>query len=126
LKTGLGLPVPVPGDRTFVLALLSSPNTPIARRFEIWDARREITGAKNKAIRTDGICKIEGPLWPRENPPVDAVTTWAWQGPVGQVLGTGLPHVQTDTAGLPEGYKSMVALPIYHDTELAHVVCWYL
>lgn len=126
LKTGLGLPVPVPGDRTFVLALLSSPNTPIARRFEIWDTRRERVGAEKKAIRIDGICDSEGPLWPRENPPVDAVTVGAWQGPIGQVLGNGLPYVQSDSAGLPEGYKSMVALPIYHDTELAYVVGWYL
>lgn len=126
LKTGLGLPIPVPGDQTFVLALLSAPNTPIARRFEIWDARTEVVGAEKKALRMDGTCEREGPLWPKENPPLDAVTVGAWQGPVGQVLGSGLPHVQANATGLPAGYGSMVALPIYHDTELAYVVAWYL
>lgn len=126
LKTGLGLPVPVPGHRTYVLTLLSAPNTPIARRFEIWDARSERVGAEKKAVRIDGICEREGPLWPKDNPPVDAVTIGAWQGPVGQVLGSGLPHVKVGSAGLPAGYGSMVALPIYHDTELAFVVAWYL
>ncbi len=126
LKTGLGLPIPVPGHKVYVLSLLSAPNTPIANRFEIWDARHEIVGAEKKAIRIDGICEIEGPLWPKENPPVDAVTVGAWQGPIGQVLGSGLPHVQSDATGLPEGYTSMIALPIYHDAELAHVVAWYL
>lgn len=125
LRTGLGLPVPGPGG-TEVLTLLSAPDTPLARRFEIWDARPERVGAHRRALRIDGICEREGPLWPRENPPVDAVCVSAWQGPVGQVLGSGLPHVQGRGAGLPAGYGMMIALPIYHDTELAHVVAWYL
>lgn len=126
LKTGLGLPVPVPGNQSFVLTLLSAPNTPIAHRFEIWDARHERVGAEKKAMRIDGTCERDGPLWPKENPPLDAVTVGAWQGPIGKVLGSGLPHVQADGTGLPADYRMMVALPIYHDTELAFVVAWYL
>ena len=126
LRTGLGLPVPVPGAKPYVLTLLSAADTPIARRFEIWDARPEAVGASRGALRIDGICEIEGALWPQQNPPVDAVTVGAWQGPVGQVLGSGLPVVHEGAAGLPKGYALMVALPVYHDTELAHVVAWYL
>ncbi|MEE3361204.1 MAG: GAF domain-containing protein [Pseudomonadota bacterium] len=126
LKNGLGVPVPVPGNKSYVLTLLSSENTPIARRFEIWDARPEMVGAEKKALRMDGFCAVEGPLWPKENPPVDAVSASAWQGPVGQVLGSGLPEVHQGATGLPKGYTLMVALPVYKDTELTHVVAWYL
>lgn len=126
LKTGLGLPIPTPGDATYVLTLLSGSNTPIARRFEIWDARAARVGGSRKAVLTDGICAQEGPLWNRHNPPVDPPSATAWQGPIGQVLGTGLPVIKTGSAGLPAGYESMVAVPLYREAELAHVVAWYL
>lgn len=126
LSTGLGLPVPTPADQSYVLTLLSAKNTPIARRFEIWDAKATTVGATRKAILTDGICAINGPLWSDLNPPVDAATASVWQGPIGQVLGSGLPFIQSGSAGLPEGYSSMVALPIYRNSEMTHVVAWYL
>ncbi|OCX67079.1 hypothetical protein BFP70_02625 [Thioclava sp. SK-1] len=126
LKTGLGLPIPMPDDKSMVLTLLSSPGTPIAHRFEIWDARAEAVGASKKAVLIDGICAKEGPLWAQQNPPVDPPTVGAWQGPVGQVLGSGLPHVHSDATGLPAGYSTMVGLPVYRETELAYVVAWYL
>lgn len=126
LKTGLGLPVPTPGDNLFVLTLLSAPNTPIAHRFEIWDARPECVGATRQAQLIDGLCKREGALWAQQNPPVDPPMASAWKGPVGRVLGTGLPYVQREGAGLPAGYTSMFALPIYHEADLAYVVACYL
>ena len=92
LKTGLGLPVPVPGYARYVLTLLSAPRTPIARRFELWDARAQRVGSTRRAILIDGICQREGPLWSKQNPPVDPVSVGAWEGPVGRVLGSGLPH----------------------------------
>lgn len=126
LKHGLGLPVPTPGKGSYVLTLLSAENTPIARRFEIWDASPTRVGATRQAVLTDGICEREGPLWSKQNPPVDAAVTGVWQGPIGQVLGSGLPYLQLDGTGLPAGYRSIVALPLYRDTELTHVVAWYL
>lgn len=126
LKTGLGLPIPTPGVGSYVLTLLSAPGTPIAHRFEIWDARPERVGPEKKALRIDGLCDREGPLAPRENPPLDALAVTAWQGPIGRVLGSGLPHVQSGGAGLPAGYTQMVALPIHHENGLAYVVAWYL
>lgn len=126
LKTGLGVPVPVPGGGRYVLTLLSAPHTPIARRFELWDARPQRVGPGHRAELVDGICEREGGLFPQLNPPVDPRTVAMWEGPVGRVLGSGLPLVQTGAAGLPAGYGQMIALPIYQGADLAYVVAWYL
>ena len=124
--TGLGLPVPIPGDTVCILTLLSASNTPLARRFEIWDARPECVGATRQAQLIDGLCEREGALWAQQNPPVDPPMAQAWKGPIGQVLGTGLPYVQREGTGLPATYSSMFALPVYHDADLAYVVACYL
>lgn len=121
LTTGLGLPVPVPGGRTYVLTLLSARGTPIARRFELWDARASRVGVNKEAVLADGICAREGPLWDEDNPKRIA----AWQGHIGKVLGTGLPVVEQGGAGIGPGYDTVVALPIYHGDTIAHVVAWY-
>ena len=125
-KTGLGVPVSIPGDRVCVLTLLSSTNTPLARRFEIWDARPECVGASRQAQLIDGLCEREGALWAQQNPPVDPPMASAWKGPIGQVLGTGLPYVQREGTGLPADYCSLFALPVYHEADLAYVVACYL
>ena len=109
-----------------MLTLLSAPHTPIARRFELWDARPQRVGPNGRAELIDGICEREGQLWPQQNPPVGPEMVEMWEGPVGHVLGTGLPHVQTGLTGLPAGYAQMIALPIYQETVLAYVVTWYL
>lgn len=119
LTTGLGLPIPVPGGRTYVLTLLSARGTPIARRFELWDVRNGEGG--KEAILADGICAKEGPLWDEDNPRRTAV----WQGPVGKVLGTGLPAVEQGTPAIAPGYDTMVALPIYQGDAIANIVAWY-
>jgi hypothetical protein len=126
LETGLGLPVPVPGGKRYVLTLLSAPHTPIARRFELWDVRPQRIGITRHAELIDGFCEREGQLWPQQNPPVDPKSVEMWQGPIGHVLGTGLPHVQSGLTGLPAKYGQMIALPIYRDAELDYVVAWYL
>lgn len=120
LTTGLGLPVPVPGGADYVLTLLSARGTPIANRFEIWDARSAKVGRDGGAVLSDGICAREGALWSEDKPKKAA----AWAGPIGKVLGDGLPLVDCGP-GLPSGYASIVALPIYVDGELAHIVAWY-
>ncbi|MBJ3763741.1 GAF domain-containing protein [Maribius pontilimi] len=122
LTTGLGLPIPVPGGATFVLTLLSAKGTPIARRFEIWDARAAKTGTRDAAKLVDGICERDGPLWDPENAGRERVAT-AWEGPIGRVLATGVPVAETGAAA--QGYAMMVAMPIHRGGELAHVVAWY-
>ncbi|EIE52684.1 hypothetical protein AL036_03435 [Salipiger aestuarii] len=125
LTTGLGVPVPVPHDRQFVLTLLSARGTPIARRFEIWDARPEKVGKETAAILVDGICERDGPLWTDDNDaPPRRVT--ANQGNIGKVLATGLPVILSGAPALTEGYSAMVALPVYQGGALAHVVAWYI
>lgn len=121
LTTGLGLPIAVPGDKTYVLTLLSARGTPIARRFELWNAHTSKIGNGAEAVLADGICAREGPLWDDEN----ERRVGAWQGAIGQVLGSGIPVVKFDTATLTAGYDSMVALPIYRNGAITHVVAWY-
>ena len=120
LTNGLGLPVPVPGRETYVLTLLSARGTPIASRFEIWDARSAKVGSTNRAVLLDGICSKEGALWDDENPP----TAEAFKGVIGKVLASGIPVVESKGAGTA-GYDSVVALPIHQGGELSHVVAWY-
>lgn len=121
LTNGLGMPVPAPGGLTYVLTLLSARGTPIARRFEIWDARSAKVGQANEAVLIDGICAREGPLWNDEKERRIA----AWQGPIGKVLGAGLPVLESGSPTIAAGYGSLVALPIYHGGELAYVIAWY-
>ncbi|NDR56138.1 GAF domain-containing protein [Aliiruegeria sabulilitoris] len=122
LTTGLGLPVPTPSGQEYVLTLLSARGTPIARRFEIWDARAAKVGKANEAVLIDGICAREGPLWNEES----ERRATAWQGLIGRVLGSGVPVVESKVPGLTAGYDSMVALPIHQNGELSHIVAWYV
>lgn len=124
LTTGLGLPVPVPHDKTYVMTLLSARGTPIARRFELWDARKARAG-DNAALLVDGICAREGTLGDPDNAGNERRVT-AFQGAIGRVIGTGLPVVQSGQAGLSAGYSTMVAVPIHKGGELAHIVAWYI
>ncbi len=121
LTTGLGFPVPVPGGKAFVVTLLSARGTPIARRFELWDARAAKVGKAHEAVLVDGICAREGPLWSEDA----ERRVGAWQGLIGRVLGTGVPLVEGKQPGLAAGYDSMVALPIHVGGELSHIVAWY-
>ncbi|EPX82563.1 GAF domain-containing protein [Salipiger mucosus] len=124
LTTGLGLPVPVPGGAGYVLTLLSARGTPIARRFELWDARSVKVGRDRAAVLADGVCQREGPLWTddTQEPPRRVAP---WQGQIGKVLATGVPVVTSGNPGLSAGYETMVALPIHDDGEIAHIVAWY-
>lgn len=122
LTTGLGLPIPAPGKKTFVLTLLSALGTPIAHRFEIWDARPAKVGQENAAVLADGICAREGALWSDETQAETRVK--AWEGLVGKVLGTGLPVVERGGAGT-HGYDTFVGLPIYREGQVSRVVAWY-
>lgn len=128
LTTGIGFPVPVPGNTPYVVTLLSALGTPIAQRFEIWDARPARMGQSGKAILIDGVCAREGPLWKDDGDGLhtEAVTASPWQGVIGQVLGSGLPVVARQSAALPAGYGAFVGLPIHRNGALSHIVAWYI
>ncbi len=121
LTTGLGLPIPVPGEEVYVLTLLSARGTPIARRFELWEARHGRAGKPSDVVLIDGLCEREGALWgtPR--------SIGAWQGQIGRVVATGVPVAAAGgkAPGLPADYQAVVALPIHRGHELAHVAAWY-
>lgn len=121
LTTGLGIPVPTPGGSTYVLTLLTSRATPIARRFEIWDVVAGKGGARPTAALTDGLCETEGPLWDTGR------KVQSWQGPVGRALATGTPVTEAAPPALPgvPRHAGMVALPQHVHGEVARVVAWY-
>ena len=119
LTTGIGIPINSPNGTIYVLTLLSARETPIARRFEIWDARTVKVGP-DEAVLLDGICDREGPLWSEEKERRIA----AWQGPLGRALGSGIPVVECKGPGT-ERYDTFVALPIHSRGEVAHIVAWY-
>lgn len=120
LSTGLGVPVAVPSGAAYALTLLSSRATPIARRFELWDAHPARGGRPATATLADGLCDIEGPLWQVER------EIAAWQGPVGRALANGCPVTESNAPG-PRGtrYAGMVALPLHEHGEVTRVVAWY-
>lgn len=121
LTAGIGFPVPVPGPDSYVVTLLSARGTPIAHRFEIWDARSAKVGAARDAVLIDGLCARDGPLW--DDAHERRLT--AWQGVIGGVLGSGLPALEFGSPSVTAGYRSMIALPIYDNAELSHIVAWY-
>ncbi|WP_425090408.1 GAF domain-containing protein [Tropicimonas sp. S265A] len=125
LTTGLGLPVPVPGDQQFVMTLLSAIGTPLARRFEIWSVTPERMGNPARAALMDGVCEREGTLWQDDGSGEGRPTAAAWKGHIGQVLGKGVPVIVRGSAGLPAGYSSFVGLPLYRSGDFSHIVAWY-
>ena len=116
LTTGLGLPISSPSGTSFVLTLLSGRATPIARRFELWDATPARAGRPAAATLVDGLCDVEGPLWGTER------TLGPWQGPVGRALASGSPVAEATPAG---GFAGMVALPQHVHGEVARIAAWY-
>lgn len=128
LTTGIGFPVPVPGDTPYILTLLSALGTPIARRFEIWDARAARMGKSGNAVLVDGVCERAGALWTDAGDGLnaEAPTARPWKGVIGQVLGSGLPVVARQTVGLPEGYSAFVGLPVHRNGGISHIVAWYI
>ena len=119
LTTGLGLPIPVPGEAAYVLTLLSARGTPIAGRFELWDVVPGRAGQPGHAVLVDGLCEREGALWGT------ARKVEHWQGPIGRALATGIPLAQAGATGLPAEFKAVVALPIHGEGGLSHICAWF-
>ncbi|WP_415919541.1 GAF domain-containing protein [Tateyamaria sp. SN6-1] len=121
ISTGLGLPIPVPGDAAYVLALLSAQGTPLARRFEIWDARKSKVGHRGGAILIDGVCSTDGPLGMEDEP----IRVAPYRTAIGQTVATGIPKAARQEVGLPGGHTSVVTFPIHSGGALSHIVAWY-
>lgn len=123
INRGLAFPCSTPSNDAYVLALLSTTQTPIAKRIECWapdDSRHGLT-------RVFGFCETEGPLRSSEGGTVLA-------GAIGKAFASGVPVVN-ETAGtepgtigtsaLAAGLLSMVALPVVSDGAVSEVVVLY-
>jgi hypothetical protein len=108
--------------RHHVVALLSALNTPIVRRFEVW--QREGDGL----ARMSGFCESEGELGP------DPSWVERGQGTLGSALLSGVPAVSDDVASEPGGpgaklqrvaVRTLVAIPVLRDGRCIAVMAWY-
>ncbi len=113
MTAGLGLPVAAPNTQPHVVTLLSALDTPIARRFEIWEGSAE-TGF----TRISGADEHGKPLPAPADPP--RFETGA--GVLGTVAATAIPAAveMASTAG-----NSIVALPILADGKVVQIAAWY-
>jgi hypothetical protein len=108
--------------RHHVVALLSALNTPIVRRFEVW--QREGDGL----ARMSGFCESEGELGP------DPDWVERGQGTLGTAFQNGVPVVSVDVASEPGGLgaalqraavHTLVAIPVLRDGRCSAVMAWY-
>lgn len=123
----LALPCPVPGGHTWVVSLLSSRRTPIARRTESWLPCTDGVHLQ----RAFGFCEQQGRLasdeqarWPAEA--LGAIGQ-AWRSGVAQAVPGGaateaLPADEARRLGL----GSLLALPLMDDTGVSEVIALYL
>lgn len=124
INRGVALPCATPGDDgTWVLALLSAADTPIARRFETWTP----DGAQ---LRLTAVMGEGGDVEPGVG---------AGEGLLGSVWRSGAPALCDDlgreTAALvpahaamaaAAGLRSVVALPVISGGRLQSILAWYL
>jgi len=122
---GLAIPCSTRGDDVWVMAFLSTPATPIARRYETWlpDA------AQRQLSRRDGFCEQFGPIDGASGVRIDSGA-----GALGRTLARWSPsiteHAQREpgavgAAAREAGLGSVVALPVVRDARIVAVVAWY-
>ena len=123
INRGLAFPCSSSSDDAYVLALLSTTQTPIARRIECWapdDSRQGL-------LRVFGFCEKEGALRASEGGTVLA-------GAIGKAFASGVPvineHADTEPGGVGSaarsaGLGSLAALPVVHDGVVTEVVALY-
>ena len=122
INRGFALPCASSDGKHHVVALLSAQNTPIVRRFELWQR----DGAC--LARISGFCEVEGLLRPGE------LSVERGQGTLGRALLSGAPVVGDDALGEPgglgatlqaAGVHSLVAIPVLRDGRCVAVMAWY-
>lgn len=123
---GLAIPYSAGPDHSYVLTLLSSRETPIARRFEVW-----VPDESRTRLHFDsGHCE--------SNPEFAADYASAGISKVGSAIGrvwvTGIPSVRDDIGSDPSiigqsarsaGLTHCVAVPVMHAGMLSAVAAWY-
>jgi hypothetical protein len=125
---GFALAIPyMPNDKsTWVITFLSSPNTPFARRFEIWT----IAAAGDCLSFDSGYCTGGADLAKM----FAGKSVKRGEGCLGGCLATGMPiivgHLGQDkcapaAAATKAGLKEAVVLPVFRGTELQSVIAMY-
>jgi hypothetical protein len=123
INRGLAFPCSTPTRDTYVLALLSTTQTPIAKRIECWGPDDSRHGLQ----RLFGFCESAGPLRTSEGGTVLA-------GAIGKAFASGMPVINeaagtepgsVGSAALAAGLISMVALPVVCDGVVSEVVALY-
>ena len=125
LSTGLGMPSSYEPARTWITTLLSSAETPIARRFEVW------------LPVNDGLNFHSGSCDKNATHALDRQATWlrAGEGFIGRTLQTGIPSFAANFLAEPKslrlsaqlaGLNEAIALPIFDFRgTITAVVAWY-
>jgi hypothetical protein len=114
----LAVPCSTRSNASWVLSLLSSSSTPIARRVESWlpdDAGQALQ-------RAFGFCESAGTL------AADGASLTSGDGPIGQAFATGiavaLDPLTTPPAGAP-GLSAVLAIPLLAEGAVTEVLALY-
>lgn len=125
----LAIPCAAPGRETWVLSLLSSSSTPIARRFESWLVD-DSAASGTHLQRAFGFCEVQGRLT------VDGASTHPTDalGAIGVAARSGVAQATTGAAALCAmpagealacGVASVLAIPVISDGAVTEVVALY-
>ena len=123
INRGLAFPCSTPGNDAYVLALLSTTQTPIAKRIECWAPDDSRQGLQ----REFGFCETAGPLRASEGGTVLA-------GAIGKTFASGVPVINENASSEPgtvgdsakaAGLSSLIALPVVTDGAVSEVVALY-
>ena len=126
INRGLGIPFAVESGANWVLTFLSAPETPIARRFEIWVPNRQRDGL----VFHSGDCHRDAQL----GAGYASETIRKDDGVLGRVWLTGVPEMTADIASEASrvgrsaraaGLDAMLALPVLEGGKLKGLVAWY-
>jgi hypothetical protein len=126
IERALAIPCSVLGNDTWVLGLLSSQVTPIARRIETW----RLSTDGSSLHRAAGVCESAGAL------SCDETKSWsidamgpiglAWRTAVAQASPDDTTHAALSTSQASQAHlESMLALPVVVDGEVSEVVALY-
>ena len=118
----LALPCGTLNHQTWVLSLLSSSDTPMARRIESW--LPDDSGTRLQ--RAFGYCELQGRMSANSLATLDMATP----GPIGRAWRTGVAQAATGAAavdplppGLPQSpYASVLAIPVMGDDATSEVL----
>ncbi len=123
INRGLAFPCSTPTHDSYVLALLSTTQTPIAKRIECWAPDDSRQGLQ----RIFGFCESAGPLRTSDGGSVLA-------GAIGKAFASGVPVVNeaagtepgsVGSAALAAGLQSMLALPVVCEGAVSEVLALY-